>query len=302
MIRPTHVAAKSFAVEIERANEIAASAPVRVRTSVNNMGDAKPTLTNVEDISVPSFTTTKGMLSPSITVRFIDENHIELLDDKGKVIRAEQINEQNKAIPATPAIPAESGKNGSPATPAIPATPASRHASIESLAGDSDKGEMIPAKPIEAGIFYDPDVGLNLFPTPNGINTGYNVQFSGKAKAGDTFVIEYNTDAIGDNINALELVALQTKPTLEKGTSNYNEVYSQLVSRIGSKTHELDVNREAQGILYDQAKAQREAVSGVNLDEEAADLVRYQQAYQANAKVISAASEMFDTLIGVLRR
>jgi len=105
-----------------------------------------------------------------------------------------------------------------------------------------------------------------------------------------------------DNINALELGDLQNKATLEKGTANYNEVYSQLVSRVGSKTHELDVNREAQGILYEQAKAQRESVSGVNLDEEAADLVRYQQAYQANAKVISAASEMFDTLIGVLRR
>jgi flagellar hook-associated protein 1 FlgK len=74
------------------------------------------------------------------------------------------------------------------------------------------------------------------------------------------------------------------------------------VSRVGSKTHELDVNREAQNILYGQAKAQREAVSGVNLDEEAANLVKYQQAYEANAQVIGAASEMFDTLIGVLRR
>jgi flagellar hook-associated protein 1 FlgK len=71
---------------------------------------------------------------------------------------------------------------------------------------------------------------------------------------------------------------------------------------VGSKTHELNINSEAQNILYGQAKAQREAVSGVNLDEEAADLVRFQQAYKANAQVIGAASEMFDTLIGVLRR
>ena len=115
-------------------------------------------------------------------------------------------------------------------------------------------------------------------------------------------MIEFNKDAVGNNVNALELGELQHRATLDNGTSNYNEVYSQLVSRIGSKTHELDVNREAQSILYDQAKAQREAVSGVNLDEEAADLVRYQQAYQANAQVIGAASEMFDTLISVLRR
>jgi len=304
LIRPTRAAAREFSVDIERANEIAAAAPVRVRTSVNNMGDIKPRLTSVTDINAPSFTTVDGTLSPTITVRFIDENHIELLDDKGKIIQSQQLDSQNKAIPATPSIPGVDGAAGSPATPAIPATPASRTGTVASLSGmehdDGKEGKVIT--PIEAGIYYDPAVGLNLFPTPKGMNTGYNVQFSGKAKAGDTFVIEFNTDAVGSNINALELGELQSKATLANGTSNYNEVYSQLVSRVGSKTHELDVNREAQGILYEQAKAQREAVSGVNLDEEAADLVRFQQAYQANAQVIGAASEMFDTLISVLRR
>lgn len=302
LIRPTRAAAREFSVDIERANEIAAAAPVRVRTSVNNMGDVKPRLTSVTDINAPSFTTVNGTLSPTVTIRFIDENHIELLDDKGKIIQSQQLDSQNKAIPATPAIPGVPGAAGSPATPAIPATPASRTETVESLSGIEHNDEEDVITPIEAGIYYDPEVGLNLFPTPKGINTGYNVQLSGKAKAGDTFIIEFNTDAVGSNINALELGELQSKATLANGTSNYNEIYSQLVSRVGSKTHELDVNSEAQGILYEQAKAQREAVSGVNLDEEAADLVRFQQAYQANAQVIGAANEMFDTLIGVLRR
>ena len=299
LIRPTRAAASSFSVDIDSANEIAAAAPVRIRRSVHNLGDAKSTLTNVTNVSAPSFTTLNGTLSPSITVRFIDEHHIELLDDKGKVISAQQLGEQSKTIPATPAIP---GERGSPATPAVPAIPNTKLHETPSISENEDDDEGKQPLNIESGIFYDPEVGLNLFPTPKGVNTGYNVQISGNAKAGDTFVIEYNTDAVGNNVNALELGALQNKGTLENGTSNYNEVYSQLVSRVGSKTHELDVNREAQDILYSQSKAQREAVSGVNLDEEAADLVRYQQAYQANAKVISAASEMFDTLIGVLRR
>ena len=299
-IRPTRTAAREFAVEIERANDIAAASPVRVRTSVNNMGDIKATLQNIKNINAPSFAVVPGTLSPSITVRFIDDNHIELLDDKGKVIQAQQLDEQNKAIPATPGV---SGESGSPATPAIPATPAARTTTIASLSDDgSDDDSDSPAEGIETGIFYDAETGINLFPTPTGMETGYNVQLTGKAKAGDVFVIEFNKDAVGNNVNALELGDLQRKATLDNGTSNYNEVYSQLVSRVGSKTHELDVNREAQNILYGQAKAQREAVSGVNLDEEAADLVRYQQAYQANAQVIGAASEMFDTLIGVLRR
>jgi|LGOV01.1.fsa_nt_gb flagellar hook-associated protein 1 FlgK len=300
MIRPTRAAAREFSVEIDRANDIAAAAPVRVRTSVNNMGDIKATLNSVADIDAPSFTTVKGTLSPTITVRFINESHIELLDDKGKVLQAQQLDDQNKAIPATPGVP---GEAGSPATPAIPATPASRATTIKSLsATEADNDGEVPAEQIETGIAYDPEKGINLFPTPAGMETGYSIQLTGKAKAGDTFVIEFNKDAVGNNVNALELGELQRRATLDNGTSNYNEVYSQLVSRVGSKTHELDVNREAQGILYEQAKAQREAVSGVNLDEEAADLVRYQQAYQANAQVIGAASEMFDTLIGVLRR
>lgn len=300
VIRPTRAAARSFSVDIEKSNEVAAAAPVRVRTSVHNRGDAKPTLTSVENINAPSFTTLNGTLSPSITVRFIDEHHIELLDDKGKVIKSQQIDSQNKAIPATPTV---LGENPSPATPAIAAIPESGLNTVESLAGsEHDSKDEQPATNIEGGIYYDAKVGINLFPTPKGMYAGYNVQISGNPKAGDIFVIEYNTDAVGSNHNALELGALENKGTLENGTSNYNEVYSQLVSRVGSKTHELDVNREAQGILYEQSKSQREAVSGVNLDEEAADLVRYQQAYQANAKVIAAASEMFDTLIGVLGR
>lgn len=299
-IRPTNAAAREFDVEIERANDIAAASPVRVRTSVHNMGDVKPSLASVADITTPSFTVTEGTLSPSITVRFIDESHIELLDDKGKVIQAQQLNDQSKAIPATPGVP---GERGSPATPAVPAIPASRATTIKSLAeGEAKEGENVAPQHLETGIFYDPDKGINLFPTPGGMETGYNIQLSGRAKAGDTFVIEFNKDAVGNNVNALELGELQRRATLDNGSSNYNEVYSQLVSRIGSKTHELDVNREAQHILYEQAKAQREAVSGVNLDEEAADLVRYQQAYEANAQVIGAANEMFDTLIGVLRR
>ena len=289
LIRPTHAAARNFEVQLERTNEIAAASPVRVRTSVHNQGTVKPLVSNITNIDSPTFATSKGTLSPTITVRFIDETHIELLDDNGKIIQAQQLDAQNKAIPATPGMP---GEIATPATPAIPAI----------VPSHEDDNENTAPEKIEAGILYNPDVGINLFPTPGGFDSGYAVQFSGRAKAGDSFVLEFNADAVGNNVNALELGALQNKATLSNGTSNYGEVYSQLVSRVGSKTHELDINSEAQNILYGQAKAQREAVSGVNLDEEAADLVRYQQAYQANAQVIGAASEMFDTLIGVLRR
>ena len=95
---------------------------------------------------------------------------------------------------------------------------------------------------------------------------------------------------------------MQDKPTLANGTSDYSEVYAQLVSRVGSKTHELNINREAQRVLYEQAKEEREATSGVNLDEEAANLMRYQKAYQANAQVVGTANKMFQTLLDMLGR
>lgn len=310
LIRPTRAAAMSFGVHIRDTTDIAAAAPVRVRTSVHNMGNATPVLTNVSDTSKPSFTLAEGRLSPTITVRFIDENHIELLDSDGKLIKAKQLDEQSKAIPATPAVPGENGVPATPATPAIPASHAGRdenakHGNVDNNHSESEydeEGGSTASPALETSIYYDAKKGINLFPTPGGLDTGYSVTLSGEAKAGDVFIVEYNTDAVGNNVNALELGSLQSKPTLANGTSNYNEIYSQLVSRVGSKTHELDVNREAQSILYEQAKGARESVSGVNLDEEAANLVRFQQHYQANAQVVGAANEMFNTLISVLQR
>lgn len=284
IIRPTRYAAEQFDVVIEGTNNIAAASPVRVRTSVNNMGNVEPVLSGVTDINTPSFTTAKSTLSPTITVHFIDDTHFELLDDKGNVIPARQLHNQHKAIPATP------GEPGVPATPAIP--PVKTYPLTEDVQPEI----------LESGIAYDAEHGISLFPTPQGMETGYSVKLTGKARAGDTFVIEFNKDAVGDNTNILALGELQSKATLANGTSNYSEVYSQLVSRVGSKTHELDINREAQHILFEQSKAQREAVSGVNLDEEAANLIRYQQAYQANAQVVGAANDMFQTLMSVLGR
>jgi flagellar hook-associated protein 1 FlgK len=303
-IRPTRAAAREFSVDIKRTNDIAAASPVRIRTSVHNLGSIEPSINGVADIDAPSFATRQGALSPAITIRFIDENHIELLDDKGKVVIAQQLDEQGKAIPATAAIPADDDNKGSPATPAIPAIAANRTNKI-SVEGEHDKTENdddLEVEQLGKVIIYDPDKGINLFTGSGGIDTGYSVKLTGKATAGDTFIIEYNTDAVGDNKNILELGKLQSKKTLDQASSNYSEVYSQLVSRIGSKTHELGVNNQAQNILYEQSKALQQSVSGVNLDEEAADLIKHQKAYEANAKVIASANEMFDTLMSALRR
>jgi flagellar hook-associated protein 1 FlgK len=106
---------------------------------------------------------------------------------------------------------------------------------------------------------------------------------------------------VGDNSNALLLGALQTANTLGNGTVSYQGAYSQFVSQVGNKTRELEVTSSAAGKLLTEATMSLQNESGVNLDEEAANLLRYQQAYQAAGKVMQIASELFDVLLSIGR-
>jgi flagellar hook-associated protein 1 FlgK len=106
---------------------------------------------------------------------------------------------------------------------------------------------------------------------------------------------------VGDNRNALKLAGLDTKKFMLSGSADLQDVYAQIVTNVGTLTHNAEMNRTAQQGLLEQAKASYERVSGVNLDEEAANLLAYQQAYQASAQVVSTVNTLFDTLLGVLR-
>lgn len=110
-----------------------------------------------------------------------------------------------------------------------------------------------------------------------------------------------NTGGVGDNRNALLLAGLQTSNTMNGGTTTYQGAYSQIVSQIGNKTRELDVTSSAAGKMLTETTLSIQSESGVNLDEEAANLLRYQQAYQAAGKVMQIASEMFDVLLSIGR-
>jgi flagellar hook-associated protein 1 FlgK len=106
---------------------------------------------------------------------------------------------------------------------------------------------------------------------------------------------------VGNNENALALAALQTTKTMNGGTATFQSAYSQLVSSVGNKAREVQVAEQAQDVQLEQAIAARESVSGVNLDEEAANLIRFQQAYQAAARVMGIAGTLFEEVLGVAR-
>jgi flagellar hook-associated protein 1 FlgK len=128
---------------------------------------------------------------------------------------------------------------------------------------------------------------------------GVQVQISGVPKNGDTFTISSNTSGTGDNRNILALGALQNSKVLLGGTADYNGAYSQIVSTVGNKTRELQVNSDAQEKLLTSIQSAQQSESGVNLDEEATNLIRYQQAYQASAKVMQVVSDLFNSLLSI---
>lgn len=141
-------------------------------------------------------------------------------------------------------------------------------------------------------------------PYTAGSNISYNgwtAQITGTPVAGDVFNVATNSNATGDNRNALLLAGLQTQNLLANGTTSFQGAYGQLVGEVGAKTHELDVTSQAQNNMAAQTVASQQAVSGVNLDEEAANLLRYQRAYQAAAKAMQIANTMFDTLLAIGR-
>ena len=128
---------------------------------------------------------------------------------------------------------------------------------------------------------------------------GNNFAISGSPNTGDTFSIAKNSSGTTDARNAALLGKLQTQNTMAGQTASYQTAYAALVSSIGNKTREISTTGDAQQALLDQATAARDAVSGVNTDEEAANLIVFQEAYQASAKVIEVASKLFDTLLAI---
>ncbi len=126
---------------------------------------------------------------------------------------------------------------------------------------------------------------------------GWTAQITGTPAVGDKFTVTPNTNATTDGTNILKLAQLQTANSLVNGTTSYQGAYGQLVSQVGTQTRELEVTSKAQATILAQVTRSQQSVSGVNLDEEAANLMKYQQAYQAAAKAMSIAQSMFDSLL-----
>lgn len=126
---------------------------------------------------------------------------------------------------------------------------------------------------------------------------GVSLSFKGKPVDGDQFSVTLNALGVRDNRNLMIMGQLQSKTVLDNGSSTYQAAFAQLVGSVGNKAREVQVNGQASDAMLAQATGAQQSVSGVNLDEEAANLLKYQQAYQAAGKVMQIASTLFDTLL-----
>ncbi len=136
---------------------------------------------------------------------------------------------------------------------------------------------------------YDPSV---LEPTIN--FEGLQLKLSHAPSVGDEFQVDGNSDGLGNNVNMLNMVDLNKKPVLNGKTIANN--YIDQINNVGNLAQQATINQQAMTVVNDQAVAARDKVSGVNLDQEASDLIRYQQAYQACAKALQISGTLFDAI------
>jgi flagellar hook-associated protein 1 FlgK len=154
---------------------------------------------------------------------------------------------------------------------------------------------------ISTTVAYDPAVDSAGRELSLGL-AGVTLNLSGVPAAGDTVTLANATAASGDNRNALALANLRGQTLLEGGNSSYQDVYGALLSGVAIKTSQAQSGLEVESALLQQAEANKAAISGVNLDEEAANLLKFQQQYQAAARIISSADLVFSTLLDAVRR
>ncbi|MDA0687545.1 MAG: flagellar hook-associated protein FlgK [Proteobacteria bacterium] len=175
----------------------------------------------------------------------------------------------------------------------LPPAPPSNERSYSIVFGDDGDYELrdLSTGDLLRKAVYDHDSGIALLDS--------QVRFDLQPQAGERFEIRPNLDASGDNRTLLALIGLAEEPLIDDMTAA--QFYVDQVSKVGTVSQLSQLSRDALQVVYDQAEESRARVSGVSLDQEAADLIRFQQAYQAAAQVIQVSTRLFDAILGVGR-
>ncbi|WP_454913826.1 flagellar hook-associated protein FlgK [Stutzerimonas chloritidismutans] len=261
-LQPTRRGAADITAVLDQADQLAFAAPVRAEAGLQNSGTGK--ITQPDLVSV------------------LDASNPELAVDAKQAMEALQTYLGNGRL-------LEFGAAGNFSLPAgVTSVP-------DLAAGGFKSGQTNSVKlAFETG----------------GYKYELSVQLSGTPNAGDDFTLDFNQSGVSDNRNALKLVDLQSKQTVDVSLDadgnvisgvSFTDGYGELVERVGTLTAQARMDSEATGSILKQATDNRDSLSAVNLDEEAANLIKFEQYYNASAQIIQVARSLFDTLISSFR-
>jgi flagellar hook-associated protein 1 len=334
LVSPTSGALDSFALTTTNGSAIAAAAPVLATASSANTGSATITQGTVSTgYSLPSTTTTLTYnsalggftgLPPDSTVSIggvqqtLSAVGVATTGNSGTgTIGAVTVNTASAANADTYTINFGAGgtsytvtDTSSTGSTTSASQPYTAGASITlggmsvAISGTPNGGDSFTVGQV---VPYSATTGATLTinsattPAPTGSMNGVTVGISGSPANGDTFTIAANTGAQSDGRNAQLLSNIVSAKQLNGGTSTLTNAYASYVDEVGNATNQADASSTQQTALVTQITSAQQSVSGVNINEEAANLLQYQQLYQANSKVIQTADTLFQTILGIFQ-
>ncbi|MBI2791124.1 MAG: flagellar hook-associated protein FlgK [Gammaproteobacteria bacterium] len=261
-IQPTRTGARDFRFELSDPLTLAMGLPVKVDASLSNKGSAQ--------ITVMEITDTSGVPLGSSTVL---GNAFSKAGELTPPIRIEFISPTQYVV-----YDISQGIPGNQLGPIQQYNPTNRKNNIFPISGVVDK--TLPGP--NPTYIYDP---------------GYRISINGVAQIGDVFTIGFNEDATGDNRNGLLITNLQFSKSMVNKSATFQDAYSQFVGSMGGQASQAQINMDSRAGILHAIEARRNEISGVNIDEEAANLLKFEQAYQATAQIIVIARGVFDSIL-----
>ncbi len=278
LFQPLRTAANKLELATTRGEDLAFAKPLRVDTNAANLGDA-----TIRSVTV-SNTNIDNSLSNSLASGFNGLGDIQSASDLPTSVGAPA------SVLFTSASEFQVLDNASP--PNI-ITTVSGVTDLKNLLQQAKDNGSAPPWPAALAALDD-------YP-------GYDFSLEGIPKAGDSFDISFNTNGIADNRNAVELAGLQQEDTVRQSIGSngnkatFNEAYANIVGSIGALTASGQIELAASKVLQTQSSDWFESTSGVSLDEEAANLIQFQQTYAAAARILTTAQTLFDTILAAAR-
>jgi flagellar hook-associated protein 1 len=301
LIQPTRFAATDLKMAMTDPARIAATSGALAEAS--NTGAARPVALRMSETDPP----TPETYLPAVVVANADGDAFNVLTTSYGANAGSATVESFRVLDT---------QNADLVTPATLTFDAARNQFVvgeERFALDSSGTTTIQANGWELKIQGRPndgtvlDIAVDTVPveTPPEVTTltgpGWELDIRGTPAAGDLFTVELSKDRPGDNRNMLEMNGIQGERLIQ-GRTTLQGGYNTVLADVGTQTRRAQISRDSATVMLESAQQQREALSGVNLDEEAANMLRFQQAYQAAAQVIATSSTMFDTLLNAVRR